>query len=247
LLLGQETQEALLDVLKDPGASADLRAEIASVLGMTTAPDIVAEYAQKMSAYGLAGNRPAPLFPEQLAISLRALGGLLAGGRWNAQKLEELRDVSKDGTPAHELFNVLLGFRYEPLFADLQSTMEAEQEAHEKEVRTLSARIIADQQRIQALDNELSLVEREHGFRGDELEQVVHDNQRLQYNLEQITKERAVFHDRLEQLIQEKEALDDNLEQMSQEINRLNARLEQALEQNRVLSDQNERLIRQIN
>src|SRR5262249_8051514 len=124
LLFGPKTQQLLLEVFRDADISAELRAEVAAVLGMVSAPDSVADYVSNISTYGMSSTRASILFPEQMAIALRALGGLLAGGYWNARKLQELRASTQEGNPAHELFNVLLGVRYSPQLAQLQQDLQ---------------------------------------------------------------------------------------------------------------------------
>ncbi|HLZ55624.1 MAG TPA: HEAT repeat domain-containing protein [Ktedonosporobacter sp.] len=247
LLLGERTQEALLAVFKDSTTSSELRAEVAAILGMTRAPDVVTEYAQRISAYGLTATRSGVLAPEQLAIALRALGGVLAGGYWNVRKIQEMRDASKEGSPAYELFNVLLGWRYEPQLAQLQSKLQDERDAHKQAIKEMTARIVEDQQHLQALDDELTQVRREHGSRGDELEQISQEKETLRGALGQATKERDTHRATASQLAQEKSALSKSLEQAIQEKKILTARLERTLQEKKLLTDQNERLIQQMN
>ena len=154
-LLRADTQKALLDMFSDPATSVTLRAELAALLGMMTAPEIVVESAQNLSKYGgICSTRTSVLYPDQFAISLRALGGLLAGGHWNARKLQELRDASKEASPLHELTSVLLGWRYAPLVTKLQKDLENEKDAHQKETAALTLRIINEQNRALAAEDE---------------------------------------------------------------------------------------------
>jgi HEAT repeat protein len=247
LLLGKETQEALLEVFNDPDTTVALRAEIAGVMGMMAAPEPVAEYAQNLSAYGLSATRTSVLFPEQLAISLHALGGLLAGGHWNVRRLQELRDANKEGSPARELFNVLLGWRYEPQLTKLQNDLQSERDAHKKEVLTLTARIVADQKRIQALEDDLEQIRREHGFRGDELHQASREKETLRAHLDQATKEKGSLHANLDQLAKEKSALQMSLDQLIAEKNMLDTQLQEALQESQELHKQNQQLLWQLN
>jgi hypothetical protein len=247
LLLGDKTRQSLLAVFKDPETSAELRAEVAAILGMTTSVDAVEEYAQRLSSYGLASSRSGILAPDHLAISLRALGGLLAGGRWNAPKIQELRNAAQVGSPAYELFNVLLGWRYEPQVAQLQATLLSDRDVHKQAIKELTARIVTDQERIQTLDQELLRVRREHGSRGDELKEIVQDKETLLAQLEQLAKERDTLRSRAGQLAQEKSVLSESLEQANQERNILAARLDRTLEEKQLLTEQNDRLIQQIN
>ena len=45
---------------------------------MTTVPEAINDYVYTISRHGIANRRPGAAYPEQLAVSLRALGGLLA-------------------------------------------------------------------------------------------------------------------------------------------------------------------------
>lgn len=225
-LLGAETQKALLEVFSDPATSIDLRAELAAILGMMIAPEAVVEFAQNLSKYsGVSSSRTGVLSPDQFAISLRALGGLLAGGHWNARKLQELRDVSKEDSPLHELTSVLLGWRYAPLVTKLQEDLEDEKDTHQKETAALTLRIITEQNRALAAEDELEKMSREHGFRGDELDDIKRDRDALRVSLEQATKEKNSLRATLDQAIKERNAL--------------NAQLKQVLKENQALRGQN--------
>ena len=233
LMLGAETQEALLAVFSDPDASVELRAELAAILGMMIAPEIVVEAAQSVSTYGLSSSRADVLFPDQMAVSLRALGGLLAGGHWNTRTLQELRKASKDGSAAHELFSVLLGWRYEPQVIKFQTELQAEKDAHKKEMLAWGARLVTEQNRALALEDELEKMRREHGFRDDEMEQVL--------------KEKEALHATIDRLTREKSTLRANLEQMTKEKNTASTQLGQALKENQALRERNQDLTWQIN
>ncbi len=214
LLLGTKTQEALREMFNDPATSLALRAELATVLGMMSAPNEILEYAQNLSSYGIVPNRNAPLLPEQLAIALRALGSLLASGYWNVRKLQELHAVSREGTATRELFNVLLGWRYEPQIANLQSELQNEREARRQEILALTARITADQARIQALENDLENLQGEHSSRTDELFHTTRQNEELNSTLGQMTQERNSLRLQLEHAMRDNEALREQVEQL---------------------------------
>lgn len=247
LLLGSETRGALLDVFQDTATADELRIEIAALLGMMGAPDAVAEYAQNMSSYGLSASRTSLLFPDQLAIALRALGGLLAGGYWHARKLQELRDTSHEDDPARELFNVLLGMRYTPQIAQLQSDLQDERDSHKKEILALTARIVTDQKRLQTLEEELEEIRREHGSRDDELDQIRHERDVLRNDLDQMMQERNVDHSDYEQVLDERDALQNDLVQMVRERDMLNIDLQNAIEDNQSLREQLDSLLTQFN
>ncbi|HZU02223.1 MAG TPA: HEAT repeat domain-containing protein [Ktedonobacteraceae bacterium] len=221
LLLGTKTQEALLEMFNDPDTSLALRAELATVLGMMSAPNPILEYAQNLSSYGIVPNRNNPLLPEQLAIALRALGSLLASGYWNVRKLQELHAASREGTPTRELFNVLLGWRYEPQIANLQSELQNEREARRQEVLSLTTRIVADQARIQALENDLETLQGEHSSRTDELFHTTQQNEELNTTLAQMTQERNSLRLQLEHAMRDKEALREQVEQLKWQLDQL--------------------------
>jgi hypothetical protein len=207
LLLGSEAQELLLQVFDDPDTAKELRCELATVLGMMSAPQEIIGYAQNISSYGLTTNRAGVMLPEQLAIALRALGGLLASGYWNVQKLLELRDASKSGEPAHELFSMLLGWRYEPQIGKLQSDLALQRTTFENEILTLTARVVAEQRRVQILESDLEKLRQEHGFRGDELHQISRERDAFRAKVDQFAKEKATLQTALDQVSKERAAL----------------------------------------
>jgi hypothetical protein len=214
LLLGKEAQQLLLQVFNDPDTTMEVRFELAAVLGMTSAPQEITGYAQNLSKYGLSTNRTGVVFPEQLSVALRALGGLLASGYWNAQKLLELRDASKSGDPASELFNILLGWRYEPQIAKLQNDLEVQRDTFKTEILALTGRIVAEQRRAQILESDLEKLQQEHGFRGDELHQVSRERDAFRAKVDQLTKEKSVLQATLDQAGKEKASLVAQLERL---------------------------------
>lgn len=231
LLLGTETQQELLRVFNAPTTSPGLRAEIAPLLSMMSAPDSVAEYAGNISQYGLSPARAGVQSPEQLAISLRALGGLLAGGHWDVQRLQELRAASKEGSPLHELCSVLLGWRYEPQLANLESELQSERASHQKEILALSARIVTEQNRARTAEEELEEIRREHGFRGDELREVKAQKEELRERLVQVTKERDAALAKLNTTVRERDTINARLQKELRDKNELFARHQQLLKQ----------------
>jgi len=247
LLFSSKTQQLLLDVFQDEDASLELRTEIAAVLGMMSAPDLVTDYAQNISTYGMSATRTSVLFPDQMAIGLRALGGLLASGYWNVRKLQELRDACQQGNPSRELFNVLLGMRYEPQIAQLRHDLQDERDAHKKEIYALTARIVGDQKRIQNLEGELEEVRREHGFRGDELHQTRREKEVLNRNLDQAMQEKDIMQSDFERVLQERDALHNDLNRVLKDRDALEAELQSMSEENKSLYKQNQDLIWQLN
>ena len=206
-------------MFNDPHTSSAQRAELATVLGMMSAPNVILEYAQNLSSYGIVPNRSKPLLPEQLAIALRALGSLLASGYWNVHKIQELHAASREGTSTRELFNVLLGWRYEPQIVNLQSDLQNEREARRQEVLSLAARIVADEERIRTLENDLEHLQNEHGSRTDELFHTTRQNEELNTTLGQMTQERNSLRLQLEHAIRDKEALREQIEQLNWRLN----------------------------
>jgi hypothetical protein len=247
LLFSSKTQQLLMNVFQDDDASPELRTEIAAVLGMTSAPDPVTDYVHNLSTYGMSATRTSVLFPEQLSIALRALGGLLASGHWNARKLQELRDASQQGDPARELFNVLLGMRYEPQIARLERDLQDERDAHKKEIYALTARIVGDQKRIQTLEEELEEVKREHGFRGDELHQTKQEKEVLNKNIDKMLQERDVVQSEFEQMQQELDRMHADLLRALRDNDDLAGELQNMHEENKSLYQQNQELIWQLN
>jgi hypothetical protein len=217
LLLGKKTHELLLEVFLDADTSAEMRSDCAAILSMVMATNDVIDYARNISKYGLSSSRSSVLFPDQLAISLRALGGLLASGQWNARKLQEMRDDCKADDPARELFNVLLGWLYEPQIAQLESEMEAQRDTFKKELLTVTSRAISEQKRAQELEEELEKLREEHGMRGDELKQAHKEKDALRANVDQLTKDKTSLRTTIDQITKEKIALNAQLERTKQE------------------------------
>jgi hypothetical protein len=218
LLLGTETEEALQGVFEDQNTSTELRAELAAVLGIMSAPDMVAHYAQNMSEYGLSPKRSDILYQEQLVIAHRALGGLLAGGHWNIHTLQELRASSKLGSPEHELFSILLGWRYTPQVEQLQKQLDEEKETRKNEVLKMGARIIADQKRVRALEDELEELQREHGTRDEDMQKITADNEAMNEELEQISIERDRLRGQLQRAVGDIKYLREQVYQLGGEV-----------------------------
>ena len=126
LLLGLEgghVATELWNILQsqDTTTPHQLRREVAGVMGLLGLD--VGGYATTLSNYSyMLESQQAGLITrdfqkikqqrEGLEIALRALGGLLAGGKWNTEKLQDLLRNSQEGSPAHELYSVLLGKQF---------------------------------------------------------------------------------------------------------------------------------------
>ena len=255
MLLGEQAQEVLHEKFQQTETSTALRAEIAAILGMTSAPESVLEYVRHIARYGLQSRlrgshaldqRRQPASPDDLNIALHGLGGLLAGGVWNAQTLQELRNTTSKNAASYDLYSVLLGERYTQRIIQLEQELQEEQDKHKQVVATFSERILADQERIQELDQELAAIKREHSYRGDELQEALHKNQALQQHINQLNSEKDSHETVLEQLEREREILQAQIEKANKEILRLNARLNRTLEEKELLASQNDRLIQQI-
>jgi chromosome segregation ATPase len=147
---------------------------------------------------------------------------LLASGYWDVKKLQELRSISREGSPAHELFGVLLGWRYETQIAKLQSDLQSERDKHRQEALALTGRIVEDQERIRALENDMEELQREHGFRSDELFHTTRQNEELNTTLGQMTQERNSLRIQLEQARRENETLREEVEQLNWRVSQSN-------------------------
>ncbi|HEY7414647.1 MAG TPA: hypothetical protein VH593_05610, partial [Ktedonobacteraceae bacterium] len=248
MLLGEQAQEVLHEKFLHPDTSTALRAEIATILGMTAAPESVLEYVQNITHYGspTLDQHHQLASPDDLEIALHGLGGLLAGGGWNPQKLQELRDTTPKNAATYDLYSVLLGERYTQHITQLEQELQSERDKHKQVFSTLSDRILADQERLQELDQELAAIKREHTFRGDELQEALHKNQTLQRHVNQLNSEKDSQGTTLQQLEREGNILQAQVEKANKEILRLNARLNRTLEEKALLENQNDRLIQQI-
>ncbi len=212
LLLGTKTQELLFDVFQDAQTAKELRFDVAALLGMTTSSDLIADYAQNISKFGMSASRTSQLFSDELSIALRALGGLLAGGQWHPRKLQEMRDERNPGDASYELFNELLGWRYEPQIAKLQRDLDEQRDTFKKEILALTVRAATEEKRANALDDELEQIRTEHSSRGDQLQRVTRDRDSLRAGLDQAAKDKSALRVSIDQLTKEKAALSVQLE-----------------------------------
>ncbi|HEX6482564.1 MAG TPA: HEAT repeat domain-containing protein [Ktedonobacteraceae bacterium] len=226
LLLGEDSEEVLLDMLHDPAAPANLRAEAAGVLGMIAPHPDIREYARMTGEYGLWAGRTGVLQPEQLAIALRGLGGLLAGGHWDIPELQNLRNRSKEGSAERELYDILLGWRYSPRITLLENDLETERQEHKKDILNLTQQLLGMRAQVMELEQELEEVRQEHSNRGEELEQATREIDDLRTNLNQALHEKQVLRNNVQQLTQEKEKLQSRNNQWSAYCDRLEHELE---------------------
>jgi HEAT repeat protein len=153
LLLGLEggqLEETLWAILQsqDTATPHQLRQEVAAVMGFLGLD--VGNYATTLSMYSVllpqsqqAGHKTRDFQQFQgLEIALRALGGLLAGGRWNVDKLQDLLRKSEEGSPQYELYSILLGKQfsrqieqYAQRIQQLEKELRSRRSEYEKKMR----------------------------------------------------------------------------------------------------------------
>lgn len=228
LLLGQGVEADLLSVLRDADAPAQMQAEVAGILAMCVPAREVRERALSLSEHGLWAGRSAHnittlLQPSQLEISLRALGGLLAAGHWNTTELQSLRAASKEGSAEHELYDVLLGWRYNPQITRLKHDLELEREERKQEIVAHTQELLGMKTQIIDLEHDLDLLRQEH-----EEQQRGHEekSKELQETLTDLDRERQALQIDLRKALQEKQALAASAQQAAREKERLQAEVQ---------------------
>jgi flagellar biosynthesis chaperone FliJ len=231
LLLGDEGVEALLDVLYDPETPALLRAEVVSLLAIL-APNVdIREYASMLGEYGLWAGQSVGLsdvlHPDRLAVSLRALGGLLTGGHWNVTELQTLRLHSDEHSYERELYEILLGWRYSPQITMLESDLQDEREEHKQNVIKFSQEILNLHEQISDLEDQLEHIRQEHGLRGEELDQANKKSEELQRSLNRVIQEKQSMQDSVQRATQEKQALRNNIQELTREKDALELQVSQ--------------------
>jgi HEAT repeat protein len=217
LFLSNKRYKSILDTFEDPDTASGLRVELAAILGLLKASRVITDYAQHVSAYGLVKNPKQVVAPEKLAISLRALGGLLASGQWNIRRLLEMRDQCANDDPERELFNVLLGWRYKPLIARLEDEMEVQREAFKKKTSLLTDKMMEEKRRARGLEDDLEKLKEDHTIRGEELQKVTRDRDNLRTNISKVTKENTDLRSNLEQTTKARNTLHTQLERLKKE------------------------------
>lgn len=236
LLLGEEAEETLLEILHDGGASMLLRAEAAGILGLLAPHVDIREYARMLPEYGLwAGQsqgQHSVLRPDHLNLSLRALGGLLAGGHWHADELDMLRSQSKKESPEHELYAILLGWRYHPYISSLEQELTREREEHKMRMTLLSQELLNLRTEKAELEEQLDELQHAHDKRArelDEAEQAAADWQQkhartsqernqLQQTAQKLRGENLSLHEQLQEATQEKQQLAARLARLEQDL-----------------------------
>lgn len=221
------THHDLIDMFVDASTSQELRADLAGILGMLSAPDKVIDFAESLSTFGISENHETALDSAQLALAQHALGGLLVGGQWNEQRLRELRSNSKEGSVIHELSSVLLGWQNEPLLQNARAKTEEEKKRREIALETFKTELTEKQNRISDLESDLDKVRAEHGLRGDELQKTAKEKDTLGKEKETLAKEKEALKKQLEQAEKEKDALNAKIRSVQSEKQKLEQQIKQ--------------------
>jgi HEAT repeat protein len=229
LLLGESSEETLFEILHDADAPMQLRAEAAGMLGLLAPHVDIREYARMLPEYGLwAGQSQGQhgiLQPEQLNLSLRALGGLLAGGHWHSAELDKLRAHSKKDSAEHELYAALLGWRYHPYIAMLEQELATEREEHKHRIALLTQEILDLRTHRSELVEELEGLHHAHEKRGKELDEASQSLANWQDRHARVSQEKDQIHQTVQSLRGENQALQAQLQQVTQEKQAIAARL----------------------
>ncbi len=229
LLLGQGVEAEILTILRDPDAPAQLQAEVVGILAMRAPQQQeVQKRALSLSEHGLWAGRSSNsittvLQPGQLESSLRALGGLLVAGHWDSSELQILRTSSKVGSAEREIYNILLGWRYNPQITRLEHELETEREEHRREVVAQAQALMVMKTQMLDLENDLDTLRHEHNEQHYVHEQKNKDLKELQESLTHVNREKQELQTSLRQTIQEKVALTVSSKQAIQEKEHLSA------------------------
>lgn len=225
LLLGQGGEAELHTALHDPDAPARVQAEIAGILAMRTPHKEAREQARSLSEHGLWAGRSAHsvttvLQASQLEISLRALGGLLVAGHWDARELQDMRTNSKNGSSERELYDILLGWRYSPHMTHLEHELEAERDERKQELFAHTQELLTMKNQMIDLEHDLELLKQEHEEHQVTAEQ---RSKEFQDEIAQMNREKQDLQARLRQAVQEKQALAASAQQATQATEHLQA------------------------
>lgn len=223
LLLGQGVEADLLATLRDHNAPAQLQAEVAGILAMRVPNRDIQVHALGLSEHGLWAGRSASqvttvLQAPQLDVSLRALGGLLVAGHWNSTELQNLRSASKAGSAEHELYSILLGWRYSPQITHLEHELMLAQEERKQDLFAHTQEMVLMKAQMVTLEGDLDELRREHEEqhhgheqKSKELEDVITnltgERQRLQADLHRVAQEKQMLTASSQQASKEKERL----------------------------------------
>jgi HEAT repeat protein len=228
LLLGPGVDADLLGVVRDTSAPARLQAEAVGILAMRVPVTDVQEHALSVSEHGLWAGRSAHklttiLQPVQLDRALRALGGLLVAGHWNAVELQKLRTASKEGGAEHELYSALLGWRYNPQVTRLKHDLELEREERKQDLFAHTQELLGMKAHAIDLEHDLAQLQREHEEQRRNHEEKSKD---LQQALAGLNSEKQALQVDLRKVQQEKQVLAGNAEQAAREKERLRAEVQ---------------------
>ena len=208
------------------------------MLGILVPNADIREYASMPGEYGLWAGQTAGLsdvlHPDLLAVSLRALGGLLTGGHWDVTELQNLRIRSNEHSYERELFDILLGWRYSPQITILENDLQHEREEHKQNIIKFSHEILHHREHISDLEKQLEDMRQEHGLQGEELDQAKKKTEELQHSLNLVIQEKQSMQDTVQRSSQEKQTLRDSI----QELTRENDALELQVSQWRSYADQ---------
>lgn len=219
LWLGQRGEAELHAVQRDPAAPARLQAEVAGILAMRSPHKDVLAHARSLSEHGLWAGRSSHnvttvLQAPQLEISLRALGGLLVAGHWDARELQEMRSNSKSGSAERELYDILLGWRYSPQITRMEHELEIEREERKQELFAHTQELLTMKNQMIDLEHDLDLLKQEHEEHQLTAEQM---NKELQDDIARLNQEKLDFQAKIRQAEQEKQALLASMQQAAQE------------------------------
>jgi HEAT repeat protein len=225
LLLGQGVETDLLGVLRDAEAPVQLQADVAGILAMRVPTRDVLERALSLNEHGLWAGRSAHnvttvLQPAQLDIALHALGGLLVAGHWHAGELQNRRAASKEGSAEHELYSVLLGWRYNPQMTRLRHDLELEHDERKQDLFAHTQEILGMKAQQIDLEHDLNRLRQEHEEQRRSHEE---KSKELQKALADLNSEKQALQIDLRKALQEKQALAGNSEQAAREKERLRA------------------------
>ncbi len=141
---------------------------------------------------------------EQQEISLRALGGLLAGGKWNVPILHTLRNASTPDSVEHELYSILLGQPYARRMVALRDELFAEKQSHEEDNRK-------SQEWIEGLDRTLKQVRTAKSNLESELNTAKYRTTELQGEKADLESTNAALKRQINQLRNENAVLESRL------------------------------------
>jgi hypothetical protein len=207
-MAGPEAKKALHDLLHT-SIPSKLTAQINSALGMMEAyPEVVKN----------ARNVGQVTQLEQQEVALHALGGLLAGGTWNAVALQSLRNNSNDVTIDHELFSLLLGKPYAP-------RLQTEQFEHKRDVEQRDKLIQTLEQNISTLEQKNTQIEQEKAQSERQVRQIRSEKNNLTRQLSEVQQAKTEAEVERDNLKIKVGGLQTQIEDLTGEVQRLSRRI----------------------